>query len=162
LVKIRLFERKDKEVFSTITQLHQNCTQEFETAFESLKKELATRNVLILDENQISDKQKREIHALFTESLYRHLYPRIFSLNSNFEDITKIHFLIKMIMNKIWKKFGYVLITVITMSIFVACDGDNDDPIPPVEPEDLELKGALTTERTLKAGNTYDLIGVIR
>jgi len=62
-------------------------------------------------------------------------------------------------MNKIWKKFGYVLVTVITMSIFVACDGDNDDPIPPVEPEDLELKGALTTERTLKAGNTYDLIG---
>ena len=63
-------------------------------------------------------------------------------------------------MNKIWKEISYVLVTVIMMSAFVACDGDNDDPTPPVvEPEDLELKGELTTERTLKAGNTYDLIG---
>ena len=65
-----------------------------------------------------------------------------------------------MIMNKIWKRISYVLVTAIMMSAFVACDGDNDDPTPPVvEPEDLELKGALTSERTLKAGNTYDLIG---
>ena len=63
-------------------------------------------------------------------------------------------------MNKIWEKISYVLVTAIMMSTFVACGDDNNDPKPPVvEPEDLELKGALTTERTLKIGNTYNLIG---
>ena len=54
-------------------------------------------------------------------------------------------------------KIGYVLIAMVMLNVFIACD-DEDKPTPaPVE--DLELKGELTTERTLKTGNTYDLIG---
>ena len=61
-------------------------------------------------------------------------------------------------MNKIWKKISYVLATVTMLGVFVACD-ENNTPTPMPEPEDLELRGELTTERVLKAGNTYDLIG---
>ena len=90
--------KKAKDILSTITWLNKKYTQEFEIAFDSLKKELESQHVRILNENQITDIQKKEIHTFFTDSLHRHLYPRIFSLNSNFEDIAdeSIYLAIKM------------------------------------------------------------------
>ncbi|MDL2241423.1 hypothetical protein LJB91_00755 [Bacteroidales bacterium OttesenSCG-928-L03] len=62
-------------------------------------------------------------------------------------------------MNNCFKKISYVLIMVSVLNVFVACD-DNDDlePTPP-NPGELILKGELSSERVLKSGNTYELIG---
>ncbi|MDL2223769.1 hypothetical protein LJB92_00460 [Bacteroidales bacterium OttesenSCG-928-M06] len=60
-------------------------------------------------------------------------------------------------MNNFFKKISYVLIMVSVLNVFVACD-DNDDP-EPVNPVELKLKGELTGKKTLKSGNTYELIG---
>ncbi|MDR0698966.1 MAG: hypothetical protein LBG28_07090 [Tannerella sp.] len=63
-------------------------------------------------------------------------------------------------MNKYFKKISYVLMTVTMLNAFVACDKNNDpDPTPEPDPEEFILKGELTKEKTLKAGNTYELIG---
>lgn len=64
-----------------------------------------------------------------------------------------------MIMKDYVKKISYALIMVSVLNVFVACD-DNDEPEPtPPNPEELVLKGELTGEKTLKSGNTYELIG---
>ena len=61
-------------------------------------------------------------------------------------------------MNKILKKAGYALVTMTMLNAFVACNS-SDEPKSDPPPSDLELRGELTTERILRAGNTYDLIG---
>ena len=60
-------------------------------------------------------------------------------------------------MNKIFLKISYALIAMTMLNGFTACDGGEDPNT--ATPEDLELKGELTTTRTLKAGGTYSLIG---
>ena len=61
-------------------------------------------------------------------------------------------------MKKYFKKISYALMTATLLSVFAACD-KNDKPDPEPEPEEWTLKGELTEERILKAGNTYELIG---
>lgn len=63
-------------------------------------------------------------------------------------------------MNKYFKKISYVLTATTLLSAFIACDkNDNPEPTPKPDPEELILKGELTGEKTLKAGETYELIG---
>ncbi|MDR1380717.1 MAG: hypothetical protein LBJ47_04475, partial [Tannerella sp.] len=62
-------------------------------------------------------------------------------------------------MKKYLKNISYVLMTATMLNAAAGC-GDKDpdtDPLP--DPEDLVLKGELTTERTLKTGQTYELVG---
>ena len=102
-------EKKEAgKVLSAINKLNKSYTQEFESAFDSLKSELETRQVFILDENQISENQKKEIHQFYRTSLHRNLYPRIFSLNCNFDDITdeSIYLAIKMSSNSGKKEYA--------------------------------------------------------
>ena len=60
-------------------------------------------------------------------------------------------------MNKIFLKVSYALIAMTMLNVFTACDGGEDPDT--TNPDDFELKGELTTTRTLKAGTTYSLIG---
>ena len=63
-------EKKEAEkILSAITELNKCYTLEFETAFDSLKKELATQQVFIFDESQISENQKKELHLFFSNSI---------------------------------------------------------------------------------------------
>lgn len=65
-------------------------------------------------------------------------------------------------MNKYFKKISYVLMAVSMLNLFAACDDDNNnDPTPP-DPAELVLTGELTNEKTLKTGNTYELVGGYR
>jgi hypothetical protein len=61
-------------------------------------------------------------------------------------------------MKKFFEKINYVLAMTAMLNGFAAC-GDKDDPEPKPNPDEFILKGELTNERTLKAGNTYELIG---
>ena len=61
-------------------------------------------------------------------------------------------------MNMYFKRISYVLTAAIMLNAFAACN-DSDDPAPQPDPDEFILKGELTEERTLKAGNTYELIG---
>lgn len=87
-VSLRNEKKIAENILETITHLNKNYTKEFESVFDSIKKELEEKNVFILNENQISEKQKEEILSLFRTSLHSHLYPRMFSLSSNFDDIS--------------------------------------------------------------------------
>ncbi len=61
-------------------------------------------------------------------------------------------------MKNYFKKINYlVLITFGFLGLFASCSDDDDSTETPVE--DTVLKGELTTERTLKTGNTYELVG---
>ncbi|MDR2679943.1 MAG: hypothetical protein LBC47_03945 [Tannerella sp.] len=63
-------------------------------------------------------------------------------------------------MNKYFERISYALMLTAMLNVFVACGGDDDpDPAPEPDSDELILKGELTNERTLKAGNTYELIG---
>lgn len=62
-------------------------------------------------------------------------------------------------MKKYVKKISYLLAMVIAISTFFACDDDGGDPAPKPDPDELILKGTLTTEKKLLAGQTYELIG---
>jgi hypothetical protein len=58
----------------------------------------------------------------------------------------------------------YLLALLVGANLFVSCDNNDDDDLAPVPtptptPLDLELKGDLTSERTLVSGQTYSLIG---
>lgn len=63
-------------------------------------------------------------------------------------------------MKKNLLKLGFYALTVFSIATFVGCsdsDKNDDENIP--DPSELELKGTLTGDRTLKAGNTYSLVG---
>jgi hypothetical protein len=63
-------------------------------------------------------------------------------------------------MNKYFKKISYALMAAALLNAFVACNDNNDpEPDPEPDPEEFILKGELTNEKTLKAGNTYELVG---
>jgi hypothetical protein len=61
-------------------------------------------------------------------------------------------------MNKYFKNISYVLMMATLLNAATAC-GDDNDTEPAPDPEAFILKGELTEERTLKAGETYELIG---
>jgi len=60
-------------------------------------------------------------------------------------------------MNKIFLKISYALIAMTMLSVFTACDGGEGPDT--TNPGDFELRGELTTTKTLEAGSTYNLIG---
>jgi len=123
-------EKKDAEkTLSTITRLNKCYTQEFEAAFDTLKKQLATHQVFIYDENQISENQKKELHTFFTNSLHRHHYPRIFSQNSNFDDITdeSIYLAIKMSSDSGKKEYALLELPSKEYGRFIKLSSDNPE-----------------------------------
>lgn len=63
-------------------------------------------------------------------------------------------------MKKNLLKWGFFALTMLSVAISnSSCSSDDDNPDTPVVETDFELKGELTGERTLLAGNTYSLIG---
>ncbi|MDH6356830.1 hypothetical protein [Parabacteroides sp. PF5-9] len=61
-------------------------------------------------------------------------------------------------MNKYFKRISYALIMTSMLNVFAACDDDNEsDDI--TDPQEFMLKGELTSEKILKSGKTYELIG---
>lgn len=53
--------------------------------------------------------------------------------------------------------YAFAMLSIATLSI--SCSDDNNDGGGGVEPDEFELKGKLTEERTLEAGKTYTLVG---
>lgn len=80
-------KEKAQETLSQINELYKKYAVEFEETFTSLKKELEDYNIYILDENQINEDQRKQIHRLFVNKLSLYLYPRIFFEKSNFRDL---------------------------------------------------------------------------
>lgn len=64
-------------------------------------------------------------------------------------------------MKQNFSKINYLILSaLLSIGVLSSCSSDNDDPSTPTpEPEVLQLKGELTTSKTLKAGQTYELIG---
>ena len=60
--------------------------------------------------------------------------------------------------SKLTKIGLYFLMAFASISFTTSCSDDNDSTAEPT-PEELELKGVLTTERTLLAGRSYTLVG---
>ncbi len=56
------------------------------------------------------------------------------------------------------KKFGYYALVAFTV-IGLSASCSDDDPIDDDNQDELVLEGELTTEKTLEAGKTYELIG---
>ena len=64
------------------------------------------------------------------------------------------------IMKKNLLKLGFYALTVFSIATFVGCsESDNVDGGDTPDPSEFELKGTLTSDRTLKAGNIYSLVG---
>lgn len=66
-------------------------------------------------------------------------------------------------MNKFFK-LGFYALAVLSLSITTISCNEKDDPVidPKPDPTELELKGELTGERILEAGETYTLSGEYR
>lgn len=63
-------------------------------------------------------------------------------------------------MNRLFRKISYTLMLTIMLNAFTACDNnDESGNTPTPNPDEFVLKGELTNERILKAGETYELIG---
>lgn len=64
-------------------------------------------------------------------------------------------------MKQNFSKINYLILSaLLSIGMLASCSSDNDDSSTPTpEPENLQLKGELTSSRTLKAGQTYELIG---
>lgn len=62
-------------------------------------------------------------------------------------------------MNNCLKKISYILMLVSVFTAFVACGDENSAEPTPVNPDELILKGSLSDEKVLKAGQIYELVG---
>ncbi|MDR0769045.1 MAG: RNA degradosome polyphosphate kinase [Dysgonamonadaceae bacterium] len=78
---------KAMHTLSQINDLYKKYAVEFDETFNSLKKEMETHHIYILDEKQIDDEQRKQIHQMFIDKLSFHLYPRLFLRNPNFKDL---------------------------------------------------------------------------
>lgn len=56
----------------------------------------------------------------------------------------------------------YSLMMVVLATAYTSCrKNTGEEPTPPVNPSDLIIKGKITSDRTLKAGNDYTLEGIV-
>lgn len=81
-------KKKVEKLLDTLHQLNKKYTNEFEEVFSSLKNQLETAGIFILNENEISEAQKDEVLQIFRNVLNRHIYPRMIQPKANFEDIS--------------------------------------------------------------------------
>jgi polyphosphate kinase len=118
-----------KKTLSKLTRLNKQYNDQYEIAFEEIKKELEILNIFILNEKQISDDHKREIHDLFYSKLNPYLLPRMISQNSTFDDLSDENVFLAVKLGVSQDNCEYALIELRTKHLgrFIQLSSDNPD-----------------------------------
>ncbi len=96
------------ETLKQIDKLYKKYALEFEETFIALKKELENSGIYILNKEQITEEQQKEILQIFTEKLSLYLYPRLFVKDSDFRGINdeSVYLAIRILMDSGKKEYA--------------------------------------------------------